>query len=324
MIRTALLAAAIAALASSPASADYDFSWGSGGVDKELADRMAAARAAIADLGGSRTLRERRELVRRAYDRLARVLQRRPDHPEANYIAGELIYYWELFDYGHRARWFKRGIDHYTRYLASKPADTRTRGVLFRRSILYSKRALGLADYAPDFRRAIADYDRQLAILDSETNDSATNGNLATTLSNAAELHMGVGQLDRAIDLYVQSIATEPEALYLFGLAVALDRDGQRLRAFEVMRQAIETDKPNHEGDCNLNRDGVFFVPDGDKSYYLALRAEVLGKYAEARRHYQVFLNRLGGGRYADLARAHLADLRGKRDTWKPEAKECR
>lgn len=307
------------------ARADYDFSWGRSGEDREFDERMANAQVAIAELSSSRRgLRERRDMARIAYRKLASALERKPNHAEANYLAAELIIAWELYDYGNRSRWLDRGIDHYARYLASKPVDTRMRSVLFNRAILYSKRALGLKDFEPDFRRAIDDYDRQLAMLDS---DSLGSGNrrqiLSTTLSNAAELHMGVGQLDRAIELYAQAIDIEPNALYSFGLAIALDRDGQRLRAAEIMQEAIATDKPDHDGRCALHRQSVFFVPNGDKSYYLALRAEVLGKNAEARRHYQVFLNRLGDGRYARVARANLAALRDKRDTWVPTTKDC-
>lgn len=323
MIRSAILALALAAIAAPDARADYDFSWGASGEDREFAQRMAAARLAIAQIDNPHLMRERREAARRAYDRLARALQRKPNDPEANYLAAEIIYYWELYEYGPRSRWFARALDHYERYLASKPRDTRVRSVLFQRSILYSKRALGARDYEPDFRRAIADYDRQLAMLDVDSSDSIIRDQQATTLSNAAELHMGVGQLDRAIELYVQSLEAQPSALYRFGLAVALDRDGQRMRAAQVMREAIASDQPNLRGRCALDREGVFFVPYGDRSYYLALRAEVLGKYAEARRHYQVFINRLGRGRYGEVARANLAALRGKRDRWKPTGKEC-
>jgi tetratricopeptide (TPR) repeat protein len=323
VIRALLLAAAVSAIALGDARADYDFSWGATTVDREFNKSMGEARAKLLELGDPRRYRERRNLAHEAYVKLAGALVRRPRDTEANYLAAELIYHWELYETGHRTEWLDRGIDHYSKYLANKPTDTRVRSALFNRSLLYSKRALGQKDFVADFRRAIADYDRQLAMLDDDTTDAGQRGDLATILSNAAELHMGIGELDRAIEQYVQSLEIEPRALYRFGLAVALDRDGQRLRAAEVMHEAINGDSVNAEGVCELDREGVFFVPDGDKSYYLALRAETLGKYAEARRHYQVFLNKLGDGRYARVARANMAALRGKRDSWKPSAKDC-
>lgn len=325
--RAALLIAALAALAGgAEARADYDFSWGQSEDRGEFEKRMAAARQAILDSGARTHQSTNREAARSAYNKLVDALELQPDDPEANYFAAELIYHWDLPDYGGRNEWIERAIAHYSVYIDKGPPGPRLTNALFNRSILYSKRGRYETDYEADFRLALADYERQLLMFDAETSSSWRRRQRAIRLSNAAELYMGLGELDRAIDLYIESLdAVGNESLYMFGLAVALDRDGQRLRAAEVMREAISSDALDpRTRRCALDGPSVFFVPEGDKSYYLALRAEVLGKYGEARRHYQVFLRRRGNSNYAEVARRNLAALRKKRDTYKPSGKPCR
>lgn len=327
MTRALLLVAVLAAPVHGvdEAAANYDFSWKQTADDGEFHKRLDAARQAMLKSSAQRSSSLNREAARRAYHRLRRALELDPDHPEANYFAAELIYHWDFAEYGRRQEWLDRGIRHYSAYIDRAPAGPRLDNALFNRSILYSKRGRYKRDYAADFRLALADYERQLRTFDADTSSSWRRRQRATRLSNAAELYMGLGELDRAIDLYIESIETAgTEALYMFGLAVALDRDGQRMRAAEVMREAILADGLDLRSHrCSLDRPGVFFVPEGDKSYYLALRAEVLGKLGEARRHYQVFLRR-GDSKFAAVARANLAALRGKRDHYRPSGKACR
>ena len=325
-LRLMAVAAAVA-IASPEAAADYDFSWGDSDKNTAFEAKMADARMAMAESGAFRTrASDNREAARRAYDKLQGALELEPNDPEANYFAGELIYHWQFYDWYDRAKWIDQAIGHYSVYIDKGPRGPRLVNALFNRSILYSKRGRHKPDYEADFRLALADYERQLKMFDADSSSSWRRRQRAIRLSNAAELYMGLGELDRAIDLYIESIdVVGSEALYMFGLAVALDRDGQRLRAAEVMADAIATDALDPQTQrCSLDGDGVFFVPEGDKSYYLALRAEVLGKLSEARRHYQVFLRRRGQSRYAEVARRNLAALRGKRDRYVPSEKPCR
>jgi len=66
----------------------------------------------------------------------------------------------------------------------------------------------------------------------------------------------------------------------------------------------------NHgEGLRHLDKDGVFFVPDGDYYYYMALAHEVLGKTEVAEANYNRFLVHCKDTKYAARAREHLAEL---------------
>jgi tetratricopeptide (TPR) repeat protein len=234
----------------------------------------------------------------RAVEAYEDAAEARPDAPEPHLRAAEVLYV--HFIQGPEQinpLPTQRAIDHWRAFERLAPRDPRLTEVYFRRALAYTK----LGGDA-NFRAAIADYERQLGQRDTA---SGGTGDLAVVASNAAEIHMGVGDLDRAIELYRLALEWRADGLYGFGLAVALDRDGQGARAREILRGYVSTEEALRV----LIMPGIFFVPEGDLHYYLALGFEVLGDVDAAATQYRNFLHRLPTSPYAERARANLAAL---------------
>jgi len=103
----------------------------------------------------------------------------------------------------------------------------------------------------------------------------------ATLMANRAESYMGSGRLDEAIQGYRDGLAALlPDEMRaygvttLWGLAVALDRNGDLESAFANIRLARIYDGIDEE----INRDSWFYSPAYDEHWYKAL-----GAWAHAR-----------------------------------------
>jgi tetratricopeptide (TPR) repeat protein len=151
-----------------------------------------------------------------------------------------------------------------------------------------------------EFERAVSEYDRALALGQSREAQ-------AITLSNSAESCMAMGRLEEAIRRYRRAVDLAPGyALGWHGLAVALDRDEQGLRAQQAMAHALAAD-PGLE---LVRGESVFFVPAAEIHYYLALAHEAQGRPDLAAAEWQRFLSAVPDSQFAARARAHLAALR--------------
>ncbi len=222
-----------------------------------------------------------------------------PSQGEPHYRAAELIYaYWVAEQTAPDPDITRRAIEHWRAFERLSPRDPRLDWALFRRSIAYTK--LGGEE---NLRAAVADYEAQLRLTDESTPDAALNA--ALVLSNAAELYMAVGELDESITLYLRALELNDRALYGYGLALALDRDGQGVKAREVMRNYALSDKLKQ-----LTEDHVFFIPEGEIHAYLALGYDALGDVAKAIENYQAYLRFQPASRYSKRATARLAELR--------------
>jgi hypothetical protein len=91
---------------------------------------------------------------------------------------------------------------------------------------------------------------------------------------------------------------------------VALDRDGQKLAAQEMMARGLAHDP----GEAVLKATSqagpgsdLFFVPDGDVFYYLGLAAEAQGRTTDAEASFREFLARAPASRWARAAEKHLS-----------------
>src|SRR5262249_3614544 len=123
---------------------------------------------------------------------------------------------------------------------------------------------LGGPDADAELERGIREYDTWRTLTDQVGTNALRN--VSISYSNEAELYMALGRLDEAIDYYTRAVETDgTESLNFFGLAVALDRDGQSRKARAAMRTAITF---NSEGIGRLTLPDVFFVPQGDLYYY--------------------------------------------------------
>lgn len=165
----------------------------------------------------------------------------------------------------------------------------------FKRSIIYTK--LGGEE---NYKKSLAEYEYCIEISPS---GQTTTGWFAQLLSNSAEILMALGRLDQAVERYRDSIEYESDPLYYYGLAVALDRQGQTESALEYMRLGRSYE---HSPLSALARDSVFFIPMGDVHYYYALGYEAAGDTKEAIKHYRAFLRTAIDSRYRSRAQQHI------------------
>jgi tetratricopeptide (TPR) repeat protein len=196
----------------------------------------------------------------------------------------------------------ERAVAHWDTFQKLAPRDPRMPDMLFRRSIALTKLG-GMANY----KRAAADYDAALALEDAA---SANPMQIALLLSNAAEIHMASGDLERAIELYSDSLDYYPKELYGYGLIVALDRDGQATKALEMMQQYgykhdVLFPDPRKESP-------PFFVPDGDVHWYQSIGMESRGEYQSAINHMNQFLVFQPKSPYVARAKERIKALEAK------------
>lgn len=292
-------------------SDNLDFDWSDATVetddDQLFRDLMAQGRA-LMERSSEAMARPGTDIAIRAAEVLGRAAKLRPDDPTPHFLAAEVIYGWELGDMNPK-KWLARGVYHYSEFLRLAPKDPRAMHALFNRSILLTKQA-NSKNLKEKFKAAIADYERQLAMTDQVSPDSSGRADLGRIFSNAAELYMGIGDLDTAIEMYLEALHYHQDNLYKYGLAVAFDRDGQRGRALDILREVLSSVDERQRR--SISRNGVFFVPEGDKNYYEALSYEALGQWRPAETYYRRFLDALPHSPYARRARENLAEVRRK------------
>jgi hypothetical protein len=96
----------------------------------------------------------------------------------------------------------------------------------------------------------------------------------------------------------------------VYGLAVALDRDGSGDQAL----RRIQSQGPG--GFDAFNKEyangSVFFVPDGESRYYLALANEAFGNYGAALDLWNSYLTSGAHPEFQPRAREHIEQLRKK------------
>lgn len=244
-------------------------------------------------------LRQRyRENIARAVEAYEKASHARPDAAEPHYRAAELIHTYVL-ERGintpvMRDRdWAMRALEHWQEFEALAPLDPRVNETFFRRALVNTK----MAD-DEGYKRAIENYEQLLQRADLA---SIHPENASIWLGNLAETYMMVGRLDDAIATYQRALDFSDKALSGYGLAVALDRNEQGIRAREVMRNYAEFDKF-----ASLTKGDVFFVPQGELEYYLALGHEAIGDLQRSEMHYKAFIASGAHPRYQARARENL------------------
>lgn len=185
-----------------------------------------------------------------------------------------------------------RLLRHWDAFEAKAPKDPRVvDDVLLERAILHTKLA------TPEHLEAArADYRKILAWRHTTDRDAIVLGNLAET-------EMMLGHLDQAIIAYRRTLELDQSISHNFGLAVALDRDEQGQQARSILRSY------GVEGVIALQkqilRGTVFYVPEGEAYYYLALGCESVGLFDDAIRFYDLFLASGAHPQFAPRARAN-------------------
>lgn len=155
----------------------------------------------------------------------------------------------------------------------------------------------------------------------------------ATPTLNLAETQMHLGDLKEAVDGYREALriagrvpGRETAPLATWGLAVALDRSGDRAGAEKEARFAVELERSMGLPHLLRSKD-VFFVPDYEIHWYeglgAAARARVaptaraaLDLWRQAERSFGEYV-RAGegkGDRWLPIAKARLAQAKGERE----------
>jgi len=171
-------------------------------------------------------------------------------------------------------------VEHWHKFRELAPLDIRGESLLFSCAILHTK--LGTQD---NLLQAIADYE---ALIDRREGTDAIGGDKETVLSNLAETYMMVDRIDDSIATYDRAVALGADTSTIYGLAVALDRDGQGTRARELITR-LGADAYQEFQD-KIAKGLTFFVPDGEVYYYLALVDEALGLYQQSIIHWDLYI----------------------------------
>jgi tetratricopeptide (TPR) repeat protein len=146
----------------------------------------------------------------------------------------------------------------------------------------------------------------------------------ATPLLNLAETQMHLGDLKEAIAGYREALriagrtsARDTAPLATWGLAVALDRSGDRAEAERQARFALEIERSmGLQGSLLHDTSHVFFVPEWEIKWYDGLAAIALARQASAGREAITFW------RAAERSfEAYVKAAEGKEDRWLPLAK---
>ena len=247
-------------------------------------------------------------LALRAVDAYEEAAAARPEAAEPHYRAAEVLNAHFLEQIGAAAvigdrAIAERALGHWRAFEERAPLDPRATDTLFRRAIINTRLATDA-----DLARAIDNYELLIARSDLP---SRYGSNVAIWLSNLAETYMMAGRLDDAVRMYRRALDHGNDALHGYGLAVALDRNDQGALAREVMMSYALADKLRA-----LETEGIFFVPEGEKEYYLALGREALGELAQAAAHYRRFIRSGAHPRFrpraVDNLRAVEDRLRGR------------
>jgi tetratricopeptide (TPR) repeat protein len=263
---------------------------------RRVQERLVRTRVAEVDLG------ERQRV-------LAMLLQIDAEHGKSPLLRFDLgAVYWQLGNLEKNPAHYARARIVLSAALAEYPDHPAAREAWF---------WLALAcGHVGDHTCEKASYERILSI---ETEDLRR----VTPLLNLAETDMHLGDLKRAMDLYREVIrisglmpARETAPLATWGLAVALDRFGDRAEAETQARGAITLERSI--GMPNLLRDEaiVFFAPTYEIHWY-----EGLGAAAEARVATSP-IDRIHLWRAAERSFAeYIAQASNTNDAWLPIAK---
>ena len=244
----------------------------------------------------------RQRLVDRAIIAYELAARARPDDPEAHFRAASVMHAFRLEcrdPYDDRCETIAparaaRLVEHWNVFERLAPGDPRVPDeVLFERAVVQTK--LGTD---ADLVAASEDYRKLL--------DARPDGDPSTVLGNLAETYMMLGDLDRAIEIYRQTMTRGADLSQEFGLAVALDRDEQGTEARTIMaaRGAAGLARFQFE----VSRHHIFFVPEGEEKYYLALASEALGNASDAIEWWKEFIDSGAHPQFAARAR-HNRDV---------------
>ena len=185
------------------------------------------------------------------------------------------------------------------------PLDPRVGGILQQRALLNTRLVNGSASDRSHLEAAARDYQ---AAFDRNDGLSGVRGD-EVLLGNLAETYMMLDRLDDAIATYLQAIAAGAASVSIvYGLAVALDRDGEGAQALRRI-QAQGTGGFDTFRSAYLSRT-IFFVPEGEVKYYFALVNEAFGNHGVALGLWKDYIASGAHPAFQPRAREHIEQLR--------------
>ena len=197
-----------------------------------------------------------------------------------------------------------RIVEAWDEFEQRAPLDPRVDEILIKRAILSTRLVNGSAGDRRRLEAAARDYQAAL-----DRNDGLT-ANLGDEqlLGNLAETYMMLDRLDDAIATYLHAIAVGAASVStMYGLAVALDRDGSGEQA---LRRIVEQGAGGFDEFRQLFiRRLVFFVPQGEEYYYFALGNEAFGEYGTALEYWKRYVASGGHPEFQARAREHIERL---------------
>jgi tetratricopeptide (TPR) repeat protein len=189
------------------------------------------------------------------------------------------------------------------------PLDPRLGEILLKRAILNTKLINGTASDHAHLEAAARDYQ---AALDRNDGLLGTRGD-EQLLGNLAETYMMLDRLDDAISTYLQAVAAGAARVStMYGLAVALDRDGA---GDQAIRRILEQGTVGFDDfQKDFTRGAVFFVPRGEEFYYFALSNEAFGNYGTALEFWKLYVASGVHPEFQPRAREHIEQLHKKQE----------
>ncbi|HET7506503.1 MAG TPA: hypothetical protein VFK02_36035 [Kofleriaceae bacterium] len=205
------------------------------------------------------------------------------------------------------ARRMELAIEAWDEFERRAPLDPRIGEILVKRALLNTKLVAGGINDRRHLEAAARDYQ---AAIDRRDGLAENLGN-EQMLGNLAETYMMLGRLDDAIAMYLQAIAVGAARVStVYGLAVALDRDGsgdQAIRRIQA-QGAVGFEAFNKE----YTSGSVFFVPAGESNYYFALVNEAFGHHGAALELWNAYVASGAHPEFQPRAREHIEELRKK------------
>ena len=256
----------------------------------------------------------RMESVRRAEAAYRAASTARPKEAEPYFRIGNLIYqtYFEcdqttltLCDkiYATPVR-AEVAINAWNAFEQRAPLDPRIGELLLRRALLNTKLINGLPG---DHERLVAAAHDYRTALDRSDGIASTRGD-EQLLGNLAETYMMLNQLDDAVTTYLEAVAAGvARTSTVYGLAVALDRDGE---ADQALRRIQNQGEDGFEAFTKeYMRQQIFFVPDGEANYYFALANEAFGNDGAALEFWNRYLQSGAHPEFQPRAKEHIEQL---------------
>jgi len=198
-------------------------------------------------------------------------------------------------------------IKAWEEFEARAPLDPRINEILLRRAFLNTKLIDGSPADHRHLEKAARDYEAALDRSDGMSSTSADE----SLLGNLAESYMMLDRLDDAIAGYLRAIAAgAANVSTLYGLAVALDRDGSGEQAIRRIQGQGAEGFDAFTKACV--RRTSFFVPSGESAYYFALASEAFGNYGAALTLWNLYIASGAHPEYQPRAREHIEVLREK------------